>query len=486
MIELAVTVGMDIGPDLIKIAVLKKNKIQYTQTIEINQNNDNSSDKIFEFFKKSKINPKNVNVLVKDYKTKRINIERLKDSELNKTLVFEREEKLGTNNMLGSNYVDSHIIQGKTDRMMDILLTVVNDEEIKRIEAILDSANIKKRNLFLECYLYNEVVEDDSVIIDIGNNSFQVMFFDDKKVMKTNMLKKGLKDIIAECRNKVNPTTSYHDILNFSFEDKQDPLYPIIFPWINMILENIVSSLNSYVRENAKSMKDLHIYYTGGLFCIPNMIEYANYFIEVNGRALSVMEKYDDPLLVNSIALAYKSNSKGVVNTAQYIPKKPRHIGSALLSYGAAASFAVFAANIVFNAYQYERLNTTREEIQSSYNIVRDYYQSVNQKYQTLYSVFNNEEVVQTTAPAISQNRVGEKFSEMLNSVNKIKTEDITIQKLSFNQSTNSLVIEGTANSYTAFGVFVMQLRKMFQTVDFKKVEKQDGQLINYGLECKF
>jgi hypothetical protein len=102
---------------------------------------------------------------------------------------------------------------------------------------------------------------------------------------------------------------SYKDILEFSFENQTTAGYDIMISWLNLYAENVINTINTFIRENSKSLNGTNIYYTGGLFTNPRMTDYFNYQMGVEGTILKVYGQNKEPLFNNCIALAFRPNS---------------------------------------------------------------------------------------------------------------------------------------------------------------------------------
>lgn len=471
-------IGLDIGGGAVKIAFFKKNKIHRTQIIEADNKDIKSiAYQVRQFFRKNRIKPKTVNVLIKDYKTRRTKVERISSFELKTALQYEREEKIGTTDMLGDNYKDSHIIQKRNNKTLDILLTVINQDEIKRIEDLLEALKIPDVNIYMECFLYNDTVGDDAVIVDIGYSSIQIMFFDKRKVVKTSLLKKGIKDILADLRDKVDGSVSFENLKVFSFEDKKDEKYDAVISWFALFADNITNSIGTYARENMKSVSGMKIYYTGGLFAIPRTVEYFNYLMELEGRLLKISSQKEDPVLNNSIALAYKTGTKGRVN------KKYGSISGAVsnfVSYIALLAAAVLLVFGGYNAYRYYDLQNAGRVVQDVYEQTKKSYKPVVLNYVQLDNLLEGGagKVQGYTETA----DLGEKLIDIKNCMNP----NISIKNLNYLSDKNTILIEGNTSDYTNLGIFTAQLKKMFKKVDLTQISRKDEKSVEYRLECIF
>ncbi len=469
------SIGLDVGSGLVKIAVVRNNRVYKTQVIESdNKDLKSIAYQVKQFLQKNRIKPRNVNVMVKDYKTRRTKMERVRNYELKNALLYEREEKIGTSDMLGRNYRDNHIIQKKNNKTLDILLAVINEEELNRIDALMEAVNIPDANIYMECFLYSDIVGDDTVIIDIGHSSIQIMFLDRKKVIKTSLLKKGIKDIIEDLKGRVDPGISFKDLKQFSFEDQDDEKYNTMISWLGLFADNIISSLSTYARENMKSVSSLNVFYTGGLFTIPRMAEYFNYLMEVEGRLLRVCGQKEDPVYNNSIALAFKTSKKGRIE---------RGYGNVFTSIKRFASCLLILSLTVlltwggYNYYQYYSLAEADKS-------VREAYDGYKKDFDSLYSAYSQlDNLLTSGSDRIEAYRETSSLGKRLEGIKRSLNRDVSMKKLEFRPG-NLIVIEGTSNSYTSLGIFCAQLRKVFREVEVADLKKADDKTVGFRLEC--
>lgn len=474
---MAQTIGIDIGSGLIKIAVIKNNKLHKMHAIETGDRDPKFIlHEIKQFLRRNKIKLQNVNVMVKDYKTRRIKMERIRRYELKNALLFEREEKIGTSEILGENYKDNHIIQRKTNKIFDILLAVINEEEINKYEEILNSINITDKNFFMECFLYSDIVGDNSVIIDVGYSSIQIMFFDRGRILKTSLLKKGLKDILADIKNKLQISMSSKDLMQALLDNQNDEKHNILTWWINLFTENIINIINTFAHENSKTLTGMNIYYTGGIFSVSKMVDYFNHLMGVEGRVLKVYGHHEEPLFNNSIALAYKTGSKGMIERGHNKFFKIAGIIASYIMLSAITNLLVFGG---YNTYSYLKLNEKIKSVQNVYDERKFYYDSLNSEYSQLSALIlkDNEQAESYREP--------NDLSKMLADIKTTVTSDVTIQSLELD-SHNKVLIQGTVASYTSLGVFSTQLKRIFNNVTIKEMERENGRNITYRLECTF
>lgn len=468
--------GLDIGNGLIKIAAVRSSKVYKTAAIEFEDGGiEAAAYRIRQFVSENALEPSAANIIVKDYKTRRIRIERVRNSDLKNALLFEREEKIGPNDILGENYKDNHVIQKKTNNMLDILLAVVNEEEIRKAEEVLEAAGITGRRFFMECFLYNDIMGDNSVIIDIGHSSVQLMFFDKKKVMKTSLLKKGIKDIIAELKEKTGSQSGQKEIEAYSFDNKSEA-GEIISTWLSYFADNIISGINTYVRENSRDITSMNIFYTGGIFSIPRMVDYLNYLMSVEGRILKGYSQKEDPVFCNSIALAFKTGSKGRINRGgiDIATIAIRIAPNALLT--AATALAVLG---LFNLYQFFILDNKAKAAESIYQERKSSYSQVCTSYNEINSLLSMEN------SKIKSNTESSDISKVLSEIRSRLAAGTTIEKLEF-KTKNTIVIEGSSKNYTSLGIFCAQLRKVLKSVNIRDMQRDEGKDINYRLECMF
>ncbi len=469
------SIGIDVGSGLVKIAVVRNNRVHKTLVIESdNKDLKSIAYQVRQFMQKNRINPRNVNVMVKDYKTRRTKMERIRNYELKNALLYEREEKIGTSDMLGRSYRDNHIIQKRNNKTLDILLAVINEEELNKIDALMEAANIPDANTYMECFLYSDIVGDDTVIIDVGYSSIQIMFLDRKKVIKTSLLKKGIKDVIEDLKDKVDPGISFKDLKQFSLEDQDDEKYNAMISWLGLFADNIINSLSTYARENMKSVSSLNVFYTGGLFSIPRMVEYFNYLMEVEGRLLRVCGQKEDPIYNNSIALAFKTGKKGRIESGY---------GSVFTSVRRfASSLLILTLTILltwggYNYYQYYSLAEADKVVRDVYDGYKKDFNSLNSAYSQLNNLLTSgNDRVEAYRETSS---LGKRLAGIKSSLNR----DISMQKLEFRPG-NLIIIEGTSQTYTSLGIFCAQLRKVFKKVEVADLKKVDDKIVGFRLEC--
>ncbi|MGE5474771.1 MAG: hypothetical protein ACM3UU_11180 [Ignavibacteriales bacterium] len=465
------TLGVDVGKSAIKIALLKNDKIEKTQIIDVVGNETKHIlHQIKRFLNLNRVKNPKVNVLIKDYRTKRIKIDRLRGKELKNALLFERQEKIGTNEILGDNYKDNHIIQKKTNNSLDILLTVVNEDEVEAINSLLKEIGIEDIDFYLECYLYNDIVPDNSVIIDVGFSSIELMFFDRRRVVKTSLMKKGIADIIEELKDKVDGSFTFKDFMKFTLTDKDDPMYEVVISKLGVYADNIINSINTFARENSKDMKSIKIYYTGGLFSMSGITEYFNYLMGIDGKIFKGYGGKEEPLFNNSIALAYKDGSKGRVSIgwAGYISKISK-----------AASRAIYMLLIfvlicgAYRTYEYFVTLDQKTITEKAYTEKKEVYDSISSDYNQLASLLEED------------NQIGGKnLSDLLGYIQTNMSKDMTIKKMEMNAN-KVFIIDGTSNNYTDFGVFCTQLKKEFSKCEIKVLSKINDTTVVFRLECK-
>lgn len=474
MILVQKTVGLDVGKGAIKIAVLKNGRIEKTQIIGVVENQTRHIlHQIKRFLNINKLKNARVNVLIKDYRTKRIKIDKLRGRELKNALLFEREEKIGTSEILGENYKDNHVIQKKTNNSLDILLTVVNEDEIDALNSLLKEIGIEDVNFYLECCLFNDIAPDNSVIIDIGFSSIQLMFFDRKRVVKTSLMKKGIADIIEELKDKVDENIKFKDFLTFTLSDKDDPKYEVIISKLGIYAENIINCLNTFARENSKDIKNINVYYTGGAFSIPGMIDYFNYLMGVNGKIFKVYGRKEEPLFNNSIALAYKEGNKGKISMGWtgYINR----IGK-IASYAACVLTMFVLICGAYRTYEYFYTSDQKKVVDKAYIEKKKVYDPISSDYNQLANLLEEEN---KNAGKSVQN-----LSDLISFIQANMSKDMTIKKMEMT-SGNLFIIDGTSSNYTDFGIFCTQLKKEFSKCDIKSLNKTNETTVIFRLECK-
>jgi hypothetical protein len=466
---------MDIGSGAIKIAIVKNNKLHSTHAVEVgNRDLKFVLHDIKQFLRKNRVSAKNVNVLVKDYKTRYVKMERISKGELKNALLYEREEKIGTTEILGDNYRDNHVIQKKTNNSLEILLSVVNEQEINKQEAFLETVNLPSGNFIMECFLYNDIAQDNSVIIDIGFSSIEIMFFDRKKVMKTSLLKKGLGDIITDLKEKVDPSMSYKDLQQFSFENQTADGYDIIISWLNLYAENVINTINTFLRENSKSLAGLNIYYTGGIFINSRMADYFNYQMGVEASILKVHGQNQDPLFNNSIALAFKAGTMGVVGGGYNSVLKYTNIAASYILVAVLSAFVFMGG---YAAYQYFYLNRQAQLLEGEYEQVKSdfapLYADYTQLNSMLYGVGQQQQAIGKAS----------NLGKVLTDIKEVLNTGITLDQVLIDGN-RVIAIEGRTTSYTSLGVFSEQLKNKFGSVSVKElyVDKKKGTC--FRLEC--
>jgi len=475
MVFLKKTVGLDIGKGAIQIAILKNDKLVKTHIIQVVENDSTLIlQQLKRFLKINNVNSAKVNVLIKDYRTKRIKIERLRGKDLKNALLFEREEKIGTTEILGENYKDNHIIQKSTNNALDILLTVVNNDEIETLESFLREIGIKDVNYYMEGFIYNDISPDNSVIVDIGYSSIQVMFFDRKKIVKTSLMKKGISDIIEELKDKVDSNIKFKDFMKFTLADQDDEKYDIVTSKLGLYAENIINGINTFARENSKNLKSMNIFYTGGIFSISGMAEYFKYLMGVEGKILKVYGGKEEPLYNNSIALAYKDGEKGRISLG--LPDLINKISKAA-SY-VALILTIFV--LIAGAYRYYEYYTASNEnriVEKAYTDKKKVYDSISADYNRMAELLGTNQDVES--------KNAKKLSDILEFIETNISDDISIRKLEMN-SNKTFIIDGSTDNYTNYGIFCTQLRKLFSDCKIKTIDKSSDKTVVFRLECRF
>lgn len=466
------TIGLDIGKSAIKISIVENNKLVKSQIIDVAENEPKFVlQKLKRFLDVNKLNSVKANVLIKDYRTKRIKIDRLRGWSLKNALLFEREEKIGTSEILGDNYKDNHVIQKKTNNVLDILLAVVNEDEVDVLGSFLSEAGIKDINYYMECFVFNDIAPDNSVIVDIGYSSIQLMFFDRKKVAKTSLMKKGILDIIEELKDKVDENIKLADMMRFTLIDKDEPMYDVVTSKLGLYAENIINGINTFARENSKNVKTMNVYYTGGIFAINGMAEYLNYLMGIEGRILKVYGQKEEPLFNNSIALAYKDGTKGRINLGW------TDLSKKLNKFFSCAVFisAVFLLTVgAYRGYGYFTASKQNQIVEKAYTEKKKVYDSVTSDYNQLTQLIKNSR---------SEDNNAKNLSELLSYIQSSMSSKMTIKKLEMNSS-KMITIEATAADYTDFGVFCTKLKKVFENYQLKKLIRSDDTTVVFRLEC--
>ncbi|MGE5328235.1 MAG: hypothetical protein ACM3KR_01850 [Deltaproteobacteria bacterium] len=469
------TIGLDIGKGAIKIAVIKNDKVVKTHIIEVVENDSKHIlQQLKRFININKLKAAKINVLIKDYRTRRIKIDRLRGKDLRNALLFEREEKIGTSEILGENYKDNHVIQKKTNNSLDVLLTVINDDELDTLNTFFRELGIEDVNYYMECFTYNDIAPDNSVIVDVGYSSIELMFFDRKRVLKTSFMKKGIVDIIEELKDKVDDNIKFKDFMNFTLADQEDPKYDIIISKLGLYAENIINGINTFARENSKNAKSIKVCYTGGIFCISGMAEYFNYLMGVEGKIIKVYGGKEEPLFNNSIALAYKDGTKGRISIGS--TDLVNKIGK-IASYGVfiLATFMVVAG--AYRTYEYFSISAQKENVERIYTEKKKVYDSISSDYSQLAGLWDEE----------SQNGAenAKNISDLLGYIQTSMSKEMTIKKMEMNAE-KLFIIDGTSDNYTNFGIFCTQLKKIFSRCDIKTLTKTADTTVVFRLECKF
>jgi len=388
--------------------------------------------------------------------------------------LFEREEKIGTSEILGENYRDNHIIQKKTNNALDILLTVINEDELDILSSFFKEVGIEDVNYYMECFTYNDIAPDNSVIIDVGYSSIQLMFFDRKKVLKTSFMKKGVVDIIEELKDKVDESIKFKDFMKFTLADQEDPKYDIIVSKLGLYAENIINGINTFARENSKNTKSMSIYYTGGIFSISGMAEYFNYLMGVEGKIIKVYGGKEEPLFNNSIALAYKDGTKGRISAGwtDFINKTGK-----IASYGVFILVTFLLLAGAFRTYEYYSVLGQSKIVEKAFAEKKKVYDLISSDYSQLASLLDED--------SQTGNKNTKNLSDLLGYIQTSMSEDMTIKKMEMN-SEKLFIIDGTSDNYTNFGIFCTQLKKVFSSCDIKTLTKLNDTTVVFRLECKF